>query len=93
MKSARKIRCYFAGQHTTTYSRDTGLVPLRQCTHRHRTQAGADRCAALHGGWITYAELTDGYVSSVVTLHQVLDAAELDRHMQASIDRACKANA
>ena len=54
-------RHYFAGEHTTTRSITSGLIPNRECGHRHRTEAGADRCAAIHGCWVVYVRGVDGY--------------------------------
>jgi hypothetical protein len=67
------VKNFFAGEHTTTWSEAVGLVTPRECGHKHRTEAGADKCAALHGPWITYATLSDGRVVKAVDVFRYVD--------------------
>lgn len=57
-----KVKHYFAGEDTTTWSAATGLCPARTCSHKHRTEAAAEACSAAHYPWNVYAELDDGRV-------------------------------
>ncbi len=60
-----KVKRYFAAEHTTTWSKATGLLPNRECEHSHRTEEAAEKCAAKNYPWKVYAELSDGRVISL----------------------------
>ncbi len=65
------VKYYFAGEHTTTYSRATGLCVNRDCGHKHRTADAADACKSAPLSWKTYAQLSDGTVTTAVNLWQL----------------------
>jgi hypothetical protein len=67
------VKYYFAGEHTTTWSKATGLCPLRECSHKHRTEEGADKCAGIHGAWVSYAKLSNGVVTRASLHHMLTD--------------------
>lgn len=56
------VKRYFAGEHTTTWSKATGLCPNRTCGCKHRTLAAAEKCSYLAAPREMYAELSDGVV-------------------------------
>ncbi len=66
-----RVKRFFAGEYTRNYSRTTGPVPNYECGHNHRTRRGADRCAAKHDPWITYAELSDGVITKADYLQDI----------------------
>ncbi len=53
---------WIAAEHTTTWSRETGLCPNRDCGHHHKTYETAERCAAKPYPWKVYATLDDDRV-------------------------------